>query len=81
MYLFGVVLATIGFISLVLPTKFGVEFFVVGAIADSLGISSAMLSTLMIALGFAFILVRAVLGLFRVIKSRIAGKGQNEEQL
>ena len=80
MFWFGVVLAFIGFITLVLPS-FGIGFVDVGALADLLDISLAMLSTWLIVLGFAFALVGIVLGIVRMFKGRGAAKGQKEEQL
>ena len=80
MFAYGVILAAIGFITLVLPS-FGFELVVVGAIADWLDISSSMVSALLVVLGFAIVLVRIVLGIVRVFKSRVAAKGQKEEQL
>ena len=79
MFLFGIVMAIIGIITLVISSS-GIDFFVVGAIAELLNISEAMFSTLLIVIGVAMVLVRAALGLVRVFSSRISSKGQKEEQ-
>jgi hypothetical protein len=80
MFAFGFILVAIGFITLILPSL-GFEFVVIEAIAGLLGISSTMLSTSLIVLGFAIALVRAILGIFRALRARVTGSGRNEEQL
>jgi hypothetical protein len=80
MVVFGIILAAIGFITYVLPS-YGVEFFVMEAIAEPLGISQSMLSILLIVIGFAMVVVRIFLGIFRNFRDRVTASGRDREQL
>lgn len=79
MILIGVILIGIGMVTLILPS-YGAEFFVMEALAESLGISPEILSMLLAVAGVAFVLARLVLGIFRGLKrSNTAGSGSKDQ--